>query len=118
MAYYHSKYGTPRKRKRSGWVRLLFWFLFLMIIASLVLAYFLYQFVYSNNVWTPEGEEISIYIPTDSDYEDVKHILYSNGVILNRNSFEWLSKRKKYPELIKPGHFRIKEGMSNDELIN
>jgi UPF0755 protein len=61
---------------------------------------------------------MSIYIPSESDYDDVKHILYSHGVILNRNSFEWLSERKKYPELVKAGHYLIKDGMSNDELIN
>lgn len=118
MAYYHSKYGTSKRRKRPAWVKILFWFLFLMIIASLISAYYLYQFVYSSNVWTPDGDEISIYISSNSDYEEVKQTLYSHGVILNRTSFEWLSKRKKYPELVKPGHYRIKEGMSNDELIN
>lgn len=118
MAYYHSKYGTRRKRKRPAWVRFLLWFLFLLIIASLASGYYLYGLIYSNNVWTPEGKDVSIYIPSDATFEDVKQNLYSQGVILNRTSFEWLAARKKYPELIKPGHFLIKEGMSNDKLIN
>ncbi|RLD82601.1 MAG: endolytic transglycosylase MltG [Bacteroidetes bacterium] len=118
MTYYHSKYGTVRKKKRPRWVKFVLWFLFLMIIASIVSGYYLYQFVFSNNVWTPEGEAVSVYIPSDADYEDVKQILYSNGVILNRTSFEWLAERKKYPELVKPGRFMIMEGMSNDKLIN
>jgi len=118
MAYYHSKYRTSRKRKRPVWVRFLLWFLFLMIIASLISGYFLYRVIYSNNVWTPEGKDVSIYIPSDATFEDVKNSLYSQGVILDRSSFEWLAARKKYPELIKPGHFLIKEGMSNDKLIN
>jgi UPF0755 protein len=118
MAYYHTKYGTRRKKKRPVWVKILFWFLFLMIIASLITAYYLYQFIYASNVWTPDGEETSIYIPSNSEYDDVKQILYSQGLILNRTSFEWLSERKKYPGLIKAGHYRIRDGMSNDELIN
>ena len=118
MAYYHSKYGDRRKRKRPAWVKIFYWFLFFMIIASLISGYFLYQFIYSGNVWTPDGKEMSVYIPSESDYDDVKQILYSHGVILNRTSFEWLSKRKKYPELVKPGHYLIKDGMSNDKLIN
>lgn len=118
MAYYHSKYVTRRRRKRPAWVRFLLWFLFLLIIASLVSGYYLYELIYSNNVWTPEGKDVSIYIPSDATFEDVKQTLYSQGVILNRTSFEWLAARKKYPELIKPGHFLIKEGMSNDKLIN
>ncbi len=119
MAYYHSKYGYhQRKKKRPAWVRFIFILLTLMIIASLVAAYFVYRFIYKSNVWIPEGETYSLYIPTGSDFEDVKLILYSNGIIENRNSFEWLAKKKKYPGLIKPGHFHVRRGMSNDELIN
>ncbi len=29
MAYYHSKYGSRRKKKRPAWVNFLFWFLIL-----------------------------------------------------------------------------------------
>ncbi len=118
MVYYHSKYGTFKKKRRPRWVRFLFWFLFLLIVASVISGYYLYQVIFSNNVWTPDGEAVSVYISSDADYEDVKQILYSQGVILNRTSFEWLAERKKYPELVKPGHFKVREGMSNDELIN
>lgn len=119
MAYYHSKYGIGRKkRKRPAWARFLLWLLLLLIILSLVAGYYLYQAILASNVWTPDDEPVSVYIPTGSDFDDVKQILYSQGVILNRSSFEWLSRQKKYPELIKPGHFLIGPGMSNDELIN
>jgi UPF0755 protein len=74
--------------------------------------------MYKSNVWTPEGEKVSIYIPTNAGFDDVKQELYSKGLILNRTSFEWLAARKKYPGLIKPGHYVLQEGMSNDALIN
>jgi UPF0755 protein len=119
MTYYHTKYGGERKKgKRSFWVKLVFWFLTLLILASLIAAYYLYRAIYTNNVWIPESKTVSITIPTDASYNDVKNILYSKGIILNRNSFEWLAGRKKYPGLVKPGHYVIHEGMSNDELIN
>ena len=118
MAYYHSKYGARRKRRRPVWVKFIFWFLIVMIIAALISAYYIYNIIYSNNVWTPDGEPMSIYIGSDDNFEDVKETLYSKGIILNRTSFEWLAERKKYPELVKPGHYIVKEGMSNDELIN
>jgi len=119
MAYYHSKYGTERqKRRRPVWARFLLWLLLVLIIASLAGGYYLYQAILSNNVWTPEDEAVSIYIPTGSGFDEVKQILYSQGMILNRTSFEWLARQKKYPELVKAGHFLIKPGMSNDELIN
>lgn len=118
MAYYHSKYSTARKKKRPRWARFLIWMLLLLIILSLLGGYYLYQAIAANNVWTPEDESVSVYIPTGSEFEEVKQILYSNGVILNRNTFEWLARQKKYPELVKAGHFMITPGMSNDELIN
>lgn len=119
MAYYHSNYGLSNKKKRRpAWARFLLWSLLVLIIASLIAGYYLYQAILSNNVWTPENEAVSVYIPTGSDFDDVKQILYSQGLILNRTTFEWLARRKKYPELVKPGHFLVSPGMSNDKLIN
>lgn len=118
MAYYHSKYGISQKKKRPSWVKFVYLLLTLLIIAALVIAYFGYGILFKSNVWVPEGESISVYISTDDDFEEVKTNLYSHGIIINRGSFEWLAKRKKYDQLIKPGHYIIKQGMSNDELIN
>ena len=119
MTYYHTKYGSGRRRgKRPFWVKLVFWLLTLLILASLLAAYYLYRAIYTNNVWIPEGKTVSVTIPTNASYDDVKNILYGKGIILSRNSFEWLAARKKYPGLVKPGHYVIHEGMSNDELIN
>lgn len=118
MAYYHSKYSIRRKKKRPGWVRIIYMLLTIMIIAALVIAYFAYGIIYKNNVWVPEGKTTSVYIPTDAGFDEVKTILYSQGIIVNRNTFEWLAEKKKYPGLVKPGHYVITKGMSNDELIN
>lgn len=118
MAYYHSRYGSRQKKKRPRWVKLILWMLVILIIAALVAGYYLYQAIYSNNVWITEGKATSVYIPTGADFEDVSQELYGKGIIVDRNTFEWLAARKKYPELVKPGHFVIHEGMSNDQLIN
>lgn len=118
MAYYHSRYGSRQKKKRPRWVKFILWMLIILIIAALVAGYYLYQAIYSNNVWIPEGKATSVYIPTGADFDDVSQELYGKGIIIDRNTFEWLAVRKKYPELVKPGHFVIHEGMSNDQLIN
>jgi len=60
----------------------------------------------------------SVYIPSGTDYEGVKTILYKQGIIIHRNSFEWVAERKNYPEHVKPGRYVVKEGMNNVELIN
>ena len=118
MAYYHTKYGTPRKKKRPTWMRVILVLLTLLIIASLVAGYFVYRIIFKPNVWTAGNNAASVYIPTGSDFDDVKTILYSQGLIIHRNTFEWLARKKKYPDLIKPGHYIVRDGMSNDELVN
>lgn len=118
MAYYHTKYGLPRKKKPSPWRKIIFIFLILLILASLVVGYLLYKVVYKSNVWTSGQDSYSVYIPTDANFDEVKTILYGHGLIIDRGGFEWLAIKKKYPDLIKPGHFVIRDGMNNDELIN
>jgi len=119
MAYYHSRYATSHKKKRKPFFhKLILFLLFLLIIAAGIVAYAGYHVLYKNNVWINNADEVSVFIPTGSGFDDVKSILYSQGIILHRNSFEWVAIQKKYPELIKPGHYVITKGMSNDELIN
>ncbi|NOX85063.1 MAG: endolytic transglycosylase MltG [Chlorobi bacterium] len=118
MEYYHSKYSRPRKKKKNRFRKFLFWFFFLLILAAAGAGYYLYQVVYKPNVWTPEGKEVSVYIPTNSDFEDVKLILYKNGLIVHRRHFEWLAEKKKYPKRVLPGRYIVKDGMNNNDLIN
>lgn len=116
MAYYHSKYGINYKKKKSfKWI--IFWTVMILIIILSTLGYLFYQAVYKVNVWTPEGKDVSIVIPTSSDFEDVKKILYEKGLIIHRNNFVWWAEKKNYPDLIKPGRFIIKNNMNNDQLI-
>jgi UPF0755 protein len=117
MEYYHSRYGGSRKKKKNGFKKFLFWFFFIVLLAAGGTAYYIYTIVFNPNVWTPEGKEVSIYIPTGSDYDDVKRILYGNGLIIHRGNFEWWADKKKYDERIMPGHYVIKNGLNNNELV-
>ena len=115
--YYHSKYAKRRKKK-SRFHRIIMYLLVFLIILALGVAYWMYRVIFYPNVWIEEGERVSVYIPDGTDFEDVKVILYSQGLIINRRNFEWLAREKKYPELIKAGHYIIRQGMSNNELVN
>jgi len=59
-----------------------------------------------------------LYIPTGSSIENVTKLLVDKNYIMDRNSFEWLAEKKKYKFNVKPGRYRIKNKMSNNELIN
>ena len=118
MTYYHSRYGSPRKKKKSGFKKFLFLFLFFVVLAAAGAGYYLYTLVFNPNVWTPGGKEVSVFIPTGSTYEDIKSILYSNGLVVHRKNFEWWADKKNYPSTVKPGHYVFSNGLNNDELIN
>jgi len=116
MAYYHSKYSTPKKRNKRQ--RLLVFIFTMAIVPFLACGFFLYQIFYKANVWTENEETASLYIPTNSNFEQVKSILYKQGLIIHRGNFEWLAKQKDYPSNIKSGHYLLQKGMNNLKLIN
>lgn len=107
-----------RPGKKSRWQRFILLSLGSLLILSIILGYLVYRTLFMPNTWTGEAGQVSVYIPTGSSFEDVKRELYSKGLIRRRASFEWVARQKKYPELVKPGHYLISRDMSNDELIN
>ena len=118
MVYYYSKYKRDTKKKKSKVKRFLFFVLLIAIIATCIIGYRLFVTIYTSNVWLSDQATTSVYIPTNSNFEDVKKILYSQGIVINRGTFEWLAEKKNYPNSIKSGKYLIRDGMSNDELIN
>jgi len=116
MTYYHTRFGVAQKKKKP-FLKYLIWFIILLLLISSAAAYFLFQIVYKPNVWTADGKGVSIFIPTGSNFDNVKQILFEKGLIIHRNNFIWWAQKKKYPELIKPGHYLIENNITNDELI-
>lgn len=116
MSFYHSNYGITRKKKRPYW-KFLILIIVIIMLAVTAGGYLLYQVIYKPNVWTPDKRNISIYIPSESNFEDVKQLLFEKGLIIHRNNFIWWAEKKKYPDLIKPGHYILRNGMTNENLI-
>ncbi|PWE00040.1 endolytic transglycosylase MltG [Marinilabilia rubra] len=74
--------------------------------------------VFSPNV-NLEGEKTaSFYIPTGASYEEVMGLLNVSGFLERPEDFDWLAQKKDYPDNIKPGHYILKNGMNNNELVN
>ena len=67
---------------------------------------------------TSTKEDYSLYIYSNDDFETIKNTLYSDSIIINKKSFEWFAKKIDYPEYIKSGHYVIKDGMNNRQLLN
>jgi UPF0755 protein len=70
-----------------------------------------------GNVQTKDHSPEFLYVRTGSTMDDLMAQLEKKKLIKDRASFEWMAKLKKF-ETVKPGRYRIKDGMSNRELIN
>lgn len=62
-----------------------------------------------------EKDELYVQIPTGSNYDDVEIIL--SPLIKNMSAFEFIAKRRSYPENVKAGRFLLKKGMSAFQLV-
>ena len=108
--------ASEKKRKRIG--RIIFGVFAIILVIVILAGLNLYNKVMKPNVSTPNQQEFSLYIPTGAAFEQVKDSLYSHNLILNPSSFEWVANHKGYPDHVKPGRYLLKNGMSNNDLIN
>jgi UPF0755 protein len=92
--------------------------LLLAIVTVFISAISILKKIYMPNVIVRDHTSAYIYIPTGASIEDVCNILYKNNYIINRNSFEWMAERKKYSNHIKGGRYKLKNRMSNNNLLN
>ncbi|HOZ29647.1 MAG TPA: endolytic transglycosylase MltG [Bacteroidales bacterium] len=76
-----------------------------------------YGYIFRSNVKL-EISPAYLYIPNGSDYEDVLRILDSTGYVVDMESFKFVAERKNYPAKVLAGRYEIRDGMSNNELVN
>lgn len=86
-------------------------------IVALILLIIIYKNLFGINIIAGKNSQV-IYIPTGSSYEQVLDTLESKLIIKNRNILNWISKKKHYPALIKPGRYVIDKNLSYNGLIN
>ncbi|MFW6226979.1 MAG: endolytic transglycosylase MltG [Bacteroidota bacterium] len=91
----------------------------LMLAAVLIYQFInVYSRIYESNVLLDKNEKASVFIPSDADYEVVKQIFTDSEILIDTVSFDWVAKKKNYPSNINGGHYVIKGGLNNNELIN
>ncbi len=76
--------------------------------------YQLYHYIFDSNIQTPG----SIIIPLNATYEQVVDSLKKHNIIINYKAFDWVAKRKKYAENIKPGKYLLDKGLNSNEILN
>lgn len=60
-------------------------------------------------------EEVFVYVPTGSDYEDVKKIL--TNYVENQEKIDWVASQRSYDTNVKAGKFLLKKGMSSFSIV-
>jgi UPF0755 protein len=107
------------KGKSSGFFKkVVIAFIIGIIVIGGGTAYYSYTKIYKPNVELFGKPQTYIYIKTGSNFDDVLANLVENKIIKNAASFQWVAERKGYKTKVKPGKYKIKKNMSNNELVN
>ena len=90
-----------------------------ILVIGLIVAAFFANFVYKamlkpNTAF--KNETAYIFVPTNAKYQDVREQL--EPLLLDIDAFDDLAEQKKYTTNIKAGRFEIKNGMTNNDIIN
>lgn len=104
------------KKRRKSYNYLLI----IIAITCAVIAFFARNYLYISKsiIKTADGKDVSLYIPTNADYQYVKNEIISLKVLKNKNAFDWLAKKTHYNENVHPGRYILTDGMTNQQLIN
>ena len=93
-------------------------FLFIAFMAALLYAgYWAYENLYKSNVHLDGKKYTYVYIPQQSSFQDFLDELYSQNIINDHASFEWLAKEMDLPNHMNAGKYRINAKMSNRSII-
>lgn len=85
-----------------------------VISVLLIYGFILISQIFSANTKFEE-KEVYVYVPTGSNYTDVKKIL--EPYIKNFDNFELVASKRSYPENVKSGRFLLKKDMNNIDLV-
>jgi len=111
------KFERRRTRKVGKAVRISMMLVFLGLVIMVLVVFNLYSRVFVTNVSLESDHEL-FYIPTGSDFDFVIEGLEDLGIIDNQKSFRWVAQKKSYDISVKPGRYKIRNGLSNNELVN
>lgn len=87
------------------------------ILVVLIAGYLIYR-NFSGLKIEADGKKHEILIPTGSSYQDVYSLIQSEFEIKNPRLFNWIAKRKDYPQNIRAGRYVIGKDLTYNELLN
>ncbi|MCF8276256.1 MAG: endolytic transglycosylase MltG [Flavobacteriales bacterium] len=110
--------AKKKSSKKSGsWKKPLAIVVVILMCLGGASAWEMYSIIYGSNVGL-STDKVYFYIPTGSKFQDVSNALVEQGFIESQATFDWVSEQKKYKLNVRAGCYRLKNGMSNNELVN
>lgn len=106
---------AAKKRKYLPWV------LFILgvgIVLTGTLGYRYYQWIYAPNVELGEREYVNFYVPSGMEHDELRKKLKEKDFLKDYRSFRWVAEQKGFTDEAHSGKYRVRDGMSNDELID
>ena len=106
-----------KERKLKKRRRIVIW-LFILLLITGSGSFYAYLLFLAPNIYISDNKNAYLEIPTGSSFEDVKAILYSKDLIIQRRNFELVAKLKKYDQNVKPGRYLLSDYMNNIKIVN
>jgi len=109
--------GLIRRNRPMAFPKSGKWILMILVVTIIITgyrAYHLYNSIFQPNV-VKEG---FIYIPDGADFRQVIDSLESGNFLKKTKTINWVAKKKNYPDLIKPGAYKLQKGWNNNKLID
>ena len=106
-------------KSKSSLERVLMFVILTALVGVSYFAYDLYKKILKIN--TSFGDDIKeqyINIQSNDDFSDVIALLENKNLLVDINSFKWVSEKKNYINNIKAGRYFINKNMNNNDLVN
>jgi UPF0755 protein len=106
-------------KSKSSLERVLMFVILSALVGVSYFAYDLYKKILKIN--TSFGDDIKeqyINIQSNDDFSDVIALLENKNLLVDINSFKWVSEKKNYINNIKAGRYFINKNMNNNDLVN
>lgn len=106
-----------KKSKGKIFLRVILLLFILVLLMAGGAGFFLYSYAYKPNTQVKSTSKF-LYIPTGADFEQVIDSFRADSLLIDEKTFVWLAEQKNYNKQIKPGRYRIRDGMNNNALVN
>ena len=85
------------------------------LIVGGVFAVSAYRMIFTPNT-AFEEQEVYVYIPTGFTYPQLQEKL--SVLVSDVEALNFVAERKGYADRVRPGRYRLKKGMNNNDIIN